>query len=120
MVVFLCCLNFETVFSLWLGWFEWAGKDANLGIEVKRKSRQAGIANLSYREISKIFAYLDADTILMIHKSAVDVQSFRKKLRGTHCPIRELSRYSEEAFAIVPAYTTIPRCDEKLAGVRQD
>ena len=49
------------------------GKDASLGIDVKRRSRQAGIANLSYTEISKIFAYLDADTILMIHGSAKDV-----------------------------------------------
>ena len=68
-------------------------KDASLGIEVKRKSRQAGIANLSYKEISKIFAYLDADTILTIHTSAKDVISFKKnpsdavvrliKFRGT-------------------------------------
>ena len=81
------------------------GKDANLGIEVKRKSRQAGIANLSYREISKIFAYLDADTILMIHKSAVDVQSFRKNFGE---PIVRFVSFRGTLKKHLPSYLRIP------------
>ena len=55
------------------------GQEASLGLSIKRKNRgQAGIDNLTYREISLIFAYLDSDTILMLHNSAKDVKSFRK------------------------------------------
>ena len=54
------------------------GDDSSLGVDIRRKTRQNGIANLSYKEISLIFAYLDADTVLMLHSSAKDVKSFRK------------------------------------------
>ena len=43
-----------------------------------RKSGQVSIADLTYREISMIFAYLDADTILTIYSSAQDIKSFDK------------------------------------------
>ena len=112
------------------------GKDASLGIDIKRKTRQAGIANLTYKEISLIFAYLDADTILMLHSAAKDVKSFRKNygepigksaifhfdskdlwINILFSSLREFPWNSIKVLAIIFANTSLQRSRLKLAIV---
>ena len=52
------------------------GKDASLGVDVRPKKRSNGVAYLTYAAISEIFSFLDADTLLTIHESAVDKTIF--------------------------------------------
>ena len=52
------------------------GKDASLGVDVKPKKRSNGVAYLTYAAISEVFSFLDADTLLTIHESAVDKTIF--------------------------------------------
>ena len=54
------------------------GQDSDLGIDIVRRSGKVGIADLTYREISMIFAYLDSDTVLTIFNSTKDIKSFKK------------------------------------------
>ena len=61
------------------------GQDAELGIDIMHRSGNVGIADLTYREISMIFAYLDSETVLAIYNSTKDIKSFKKVLGEEKC-----------------------------------
>ena len=83
------------------------GNDFTLGVEINRKTRCIGIANLSYHEISLIFEFLDADTLLMIHRKSKDVsQTFPNDQEAVGKKYRP-SKCGTPSF-FLPAYLRIP------------
>ena len=66
------------------------GQEADLGIDIMRRSGNIGIADLTYREISMIFAYLDSDTVMSIFNSTKDIKSFKKVYGEGKCKYQNL------------------------------
>ena len=50
------------------------GSNVSLGLSNTIRARNVSISELTYKEISAIFAYLDAETILLIHSSSEDIR----------------------------------------------
>ena len=78
---------------------------ATLGIEISRKDRKVGIAHLTYRQISLIFEYLDADTIKFLHKNSKDIQSFKNNLNEKNV---RFVRFHGTKHCHLPSYLKIP------------
>ena len=81
------------------------GYQATLGIEFDRKTKEVSIDHLTYREISIIFTYLDAETILMVFNAAKDIKAYSKVQDGQN--ERLVAKRGTFEFNL-PAYLRIP------------
>ena len=68
------------------------GHDASLGVEISRNRGGLSIAHLTYLEISRIFVYLDADTLIKIHVTCQDVVFFHK--------VQQANEFGKQPLAI--------------------
>ena len=83
------------------------GKDATLGVEIVPISRRLGIANLSYGQISTVFEFLDAKTILKLYRACGKSDKNQKENDSTYQAILK-AEFVTQGKDYLPKYLKIP------------